>query len=101
VDTNIELDGNGFTQEEFIDIKRCLETLLSIRQGAQPLARGMGINYEGTIGYPISTARNMLALDIIEKVRIYEPRVEVVSVEFDSNTQGQLIPHVHFVRAEG
>ena len=49
----------------------------------------------------MDVAKNMLSLEIIEKVRTYEPRAEVDSVEFEANTDGQLIPHVHIMKAEG
>lgn len=97
----IDLENSGFSVEEFNDIKRCLETLCSIQAGSQPLDRNLGIDYEGVVGYPLNVAQNMLSLDIIEKVRTYEPRVEVESVSFDANTDGQLIPRIHFVRSEG
>lgn len=97
----VDLNSDGFPPDEFADIKLCLETLLSVREGSQPLDREFGINLDGVAGYPLDVAKNMLALEIIEKVRIYEPRVEVDNVEFEANTDGQLIPHVHFIKAEG
>lgn len=97
----INLESTGFSAEEFADIKRCLETLLAIRAGSQPLDRELGIDYEGVVGYPLDVARNMLSLEIIEKVSIYEPRVQVESVDFESNIDGQLKPIIHFVKAEG
>lgn len=96
----IDVESDGFSLEEFADIKQNLETLMSIRAGSQPLDRILGIDYDGVAGYPLNVAQNMLALDIIEKVSIYEPRVEVESVDFESNTGGQLLPHIHFVKAE-
>lgn len=97
----IDLESTGFSAEEFADVKRCLETLLAIRAGSQPLDRELGIDYVGVVGYPLDVARNMLSLEIIEKVSIYEPRVQVESVDFESNTDGQLKPIIHFVKAEG
>ena len=88
---NLFLDGEaeGFTPEEFEDIKMCLETLLSIRAGSQPLDRELGIDYEQTVGFTLDVAKNMLSLEIIEKVERYEPRVEVSSVTFTGDTDGQ------------
>lgn len=96
----VELEGGGFSPEEFADIKRCLETLLSIREGTQPLDRNLGINLDDIVGYPLDVAKNMLSLEIIEKVDIYEPRVEVESIDFEANTDGQLKPIIHFVKRE-
>lgn len=96
----VELESSGFTQAEFADVKLCLETLLSIRAGSQPLARDLGIDFDGIAGYPMNVAKNMLALEIIEKVKTYEPRVEVKSVDVEIGADGQLIPHVYFVKRE-
>lgn len=100
MDAYIDLNGSGFSQEEFADVKQCLETLLSIRAGTQPLDRELGIDLDSIVDYPLDVAKNMLALEIIEKVRKYEPRVEVESVEFDSTVDGQLKPHIYFTRTE-
>lgn len=96
----IDLESAGFTPEEFEDIKQCLETLCSIQAGSQPGDRNLGIDYNGIIGYPLNVAKNMLSLEIIEKIGMYEPRVEVESVEVDIGSDGQLIPRVHLLRSE-
>ena len=90
----------GFSLEEFADVKRCLETLCSIRAGSQPLDRNLGIDYDSVVGYPINVAENMLALEIIDKINTYEPRVEVNSVSFEHNANGQLIPHIYVTKRE-
>lgn len=90
----------GFSPEEFADVKRCLETLCSIRAGSQPLDRNLGIDYDSIVGYPINVAENMLAVEIIDKINIYEPRAEVSSVTFEHNKNGQLIPHIHVIKRE-
>lgn len=95
-----DLSKEGFSPDEYEDIKLCLETLLSVREGSQPMDRDFGINLDEVTSYPLDVAENMLSLEIIEKVERYEPRVSVESVEFDSNTDGQLAPFIHFVKAE-
>lgn len=97
----VDLEGRGFSPEEFADIKQCLETLLSIRAGTQPLDRNLGIDLDSIVGCPLDVAKNMLSLEIIEKIDIYEPRVEVESIDFEANTDGQLKPIIHFVKREG
>lgn len=92
-------DSDGFTPEEFEDIKMCLETLLSIRAGSQPLDRDFGIDYDKIVGYPLDVAKNMISLEIIEKIERYEPRVAVDSVEFTGDADGQLRPRIHFIKA--
>ena len=80
--------------EEYEDIRQCLETLMAVRAGSQPLDRELGIDYDMTVGYPVNVAMNMLALDIIEKVERYEPRVKVESVSFETDMDGTLLPCV-------
>ena len=82
------------------DIVRCLNTLYSTRAGSQPMAREFGIDYDGVVGYPLEVAKNKLALEIIEKTEIYEPRVTVASVDFDIEAaSGKLIPIIHIAKA--
>ncbi len=95
-------DADGFTPEEFNDVRRCLETLLSVRAGSQPLDRDFGINYEKIVGYPMNVAKNKLSLEIIEKVEKYEPRAEIENIEFKSDdSNGILIPIIYFIKGEG
>lgn len=100
MDRFVDLNSSGFDMEEFEDVKRCLETLLSVREGSQPLDREFGINFDEIVGYPAEVAKNMLSLEIIEKTERYEPRVQVESIEFDSASDGNLIPRVHFVKTQ-
>ncbi len=98
---SIDFMGDGFSPEEYADIKQCLETLLSIQAGSQPLDRELGIDFEGIVSYPLNVARNMLSLEIIEKVNRYESRVEVDSVQFEVGVDGILSPCIRFIRARG
>ena len=68
MESTIELYREGFSEEEFADVKKCLETLLSVREGSQPLDREFGINLDEIVDYPVAVAKNMLSLEIIEKV---------------------------------
>ena len=98
VESDIERESTGFSEEEFADVKRCLETIVSVRAGSLPLAGDLGIDYDSIMDYPENIAKNILAVEIIEKVNTYEPRVKVTSVEFDTGSDGQLIPHIYFIR---
>ena len=82
------------------DIIRCLNTLYSTRAGSQPMCRDFGIDYDGTVGAPLEVAKNKLALEIIEKTEVYEPRAEVASVDFDVDVNnGRLVPIIHVKKA--
>lgn len=82
------------------DIVRCLNTLYSTRSGSQPMCRDFGINYDGVVGAPMEVAKNRLALDIIEKTELYEPRVTITSVDFNFDVEnGRLVPIIHVKKA--
>ena len=68
MDAFVSGDAKGFTPKEYIDIKLCVETLLSVRAGSQPMDREFGLDYDEIVGYPIEIAKNKLSLEIIEKV---------------------------------
>ena len=61
---------HGFPESEAESIRRCLETLYSIREGEQPMNRGLGLNMDFQ-DQPVNVAKNMFALEIIEKTRMY------------------------------
>ncbi len=89
------------TGPEAEDIRSCLSALYSIREGTQPLDRAFGLSTE-FIGKPLPTAQNELALEIIQKTRIYEPRVSVKQVLFESEAEnGRIRPVVYVERSEG
>lgn len=94
------LDFN-FTTKEDMDIKRCLDNLYSTRAGSQPMDRDFGIDYDGVVGMPLDVAKNKLALEIISKTEIYEPRVVVDSVDFSVEaSSGMLIPIIHILKGD-
>lgn len=94
------LDFN-FTTKEDMDIKRCLDNLYSTRAGSQPMDREFGIDYNGVVGMSLDVAKNKLALEIISKTEIYEPRVVVDSVDFSvESSSGALIPIIHILKGD-
>ena len=85
---------NDVKESEVEDIRRCLTTLYLIREGEQPLDRNLGLSQE-FIDKNDPVARNLLALEIIEKTKQYETRVAVEKVEYKSAKEGTLIPVVY------
>ncbi len=84
---------NDVKESEEEDIRRCLTALYLIREGEQPLDRNLGLSQE-FIDKNDPVARNLLALEIIEKTKQYETRVAVEKVEYKSTKEGMLIPVV-------
>lgn len=82
---------NDIKGVESEDIRRCLTTLYSVREGEQPLDRGFGLSWD-FMDQPENIARNLLALEIIKKTKRYESRVAVEKVEYETGEEGQTIP---------
>lgn len=80
------------------EVSQNVRLILSSKQFEIPLARGMGINPD-IDGKPFSIAETLMAQSISDAIEKYEPRAEIISIDFaaDNNT-GRLIPIVE-VRA--
>ncbi len=85
---------NEIQESEAEDIRKCLTTLYSVREGEQPLDREFGLKQD-FLDQPVPIAKNMLALEVIEKTQRYEKRVKVEKVEYASGEEGQLIPVIY------
>ncbi len=93
----IKLD--GIEENETEDIRKCLTALYTVREGEQPLDRDFGLKQD-FLDQPVPIAKNMLALEVLEKTRRYEKRVQVEKVEYESCEDGQLIPVVCLKRSD-
>lgn len=81
------------------DIRSCLSALYSIREGTQPMDRTFGLSTE-YIGKPLPVAKNELAVEIIKKTQMYEPRVQVKEVLFEYEPEkGTVYPIVCLERS--
>ena len=75
------------------EILRCIRNLIMTPVGTVPLDRDFGID-QSILGLPIDAAQSLLAVEIIDKVERYEPRVSVSEVELTGNIDGQIIAKV-------
>ncbi len=88
INADVNLINFDYENAEIIEeIKRNIETLFSTPEGSCPGDRSFGLNQE-FVGMPGPVAQNQLALEIIEKVSIYEPRVEVKDFSFSYEEDG-------------
>lgn len=94
----MDLSNVEFLYESSIDqveeIVRNLRTLLLTPAGTCPLYRDFGLDYSLFMGMPMDAAQNILAVEIMDKVDKYEPRITVREVTCTSTTTGQLIAKV-------
>ena len=95
--TNVKINYEGSQLDQ---VKSCLFALYTTKEGSQPLDRNFGINSD-IVGYPLNTAKNLLALEIIEKTDLYEPRVGIRSVDFEYDESGMLIPTIYIIKGKG
>lgn len=85
---------------EIRDICRCLTNILSIPAGTIPLARNLGISWSNLSKIP-RDAENDIAVEIIEKIERYEPRVSVSEVTFDYDNDGGMVANIIIEKGEG
>lgn len=84
-------------ESEAEDIRKCLTTLYTVREGEQPLDRDFGLKQE-FLDQPVPIAKNILALEVIEKTQRYEKRVKVDKMDYTTSEEGQIIPIIHLKR---
>lgn len=90
---DVEIEPSGKTEE--LDIYNCLLTLYGSKEGEQALDREFGLNME-CLSLPAEAAQAMLTAEIIRKTKKYEPRAEVLEVEYETShsQQGRIRPKV-------
>ncbi len=81
------------------ELQRNIETLINTPAGTCPGDRNYGVSVD-YVGMPGPVAQNQTALEIIDKVEEYEPRVVVVSVEFGHDEDGHVILYILIGRNE-
>ncbi len=77
------------------EIKRNIETLFSTAEGTCPGDRTFGLK-QNLVDMPGPVVQNMIALDITEKIELYEPRVEAKSISFEHGANGNITVNVLF-----
>lgn len=89
---DVEFNIRGkLTQQE--DILRCLRSLIMTPAGTVPLDREFGIDHS-ILSQPIDVAESLIAVEIVEKVARYEPRVSAQAVSLSADVNGQITAKV-------
>lgn len=71
------------------EILRNVQTILTTPLGTCPLYRDFGID-TAILDNPTNVAQNLMAVEIMDAVERWEPRVRVKSVTFEANDEGRL-----------
>lgn len=74
------------------EIAENIHNIISTPQGTVPFDRNFGIDIS-ILDNPINLAQGMVTVEIIRKVKLYEPRVSVKEVNFTTDNNN-LIPKV-------
>lgn len=89
--TKIRLVGFSYQSADAIEeIGRNISVLVSTPAGTCAGDRGYGID-TAFVGMPARSAENFLALELAEKIPLYEPRADIISVACTANMQGELV----------
>ena len=75
------------------EIEQNIRTILTTEVGSVPLDRDFGIDTT-LLDSPTPLARARLTNVILEAIERYEPRVEVVRVDYSEKNDGRLVPSV-------
>lgn len=78
---------------EYAEILQNIRTILATPVFSVPLDRDFGIDLT-FLDKPMPVARAKAATELIQKIRQYEPRVEVTSVTWEAEEDGILKPKV-------
>ncbi len=85
------LSASGQQREEIL---QCVRNIILTPAGTIPLYRDFGLDMESFIGMPVEAVENLLAVEIMDKVAVFEPRVTIPEVQVRSDQQGQTIVKV-------
>lgn len=81
------------------EIQRNLNLLYQTAAGTCPGDRSFGLDMSFE-GKPMNVAKNLFALEIIEKTERYESRVEVLDIVYMQEKDGNLTPKITIGRKE-
>ncbi len=85
----ISFDRAGGDEARRREIVRNIENILLTPVGTDPLYRDFGID-TSMLDYPLDTAQSMMAVEVIDAIEKWEPRVRVRDVSFVSDPSGSL-----------
>lgn len=78
---------------ELEEVRRNLDLLYSTRAGTCPGDRNFGLD-QAFESCPTNIAKNLFALEVIEKTEAYMDKVEVLNIEYTQAGDGNLTPKV-------
>lgn len=94
--TVLEVSRDSETQKEIEDVARCLHVLYTTPMGSQEGNRLLGIDRSVCLDKPMEIAKSFLTAEIVEKTAEFEPRAQVLRVDWleSDAVHGEVIPKV-------
>lgn len=83
IDTNKPINEVNFAPNKVQEIMQNVRTILRTTKYSVPLNRGFGID-GNIIDLPLPLAKAKMINEIINAIKKYEPRVEVIKIDFKS-----------------
>lgn len=78
---------------ELDEMRRNLDLLYGTRAGTCPGDRNFGLD-QTFLDYPLNVAKNLFALEVIEKTEVYEDKAEILSIEYTQAEDGNMTPKI-------
>jgi len=88
-DIEISFEYGGDDEAQRREIIRNVQTIMATPLGTCPLYRDFGLN-TAYLDYPLNIAQNLMAVEVIEAIERWEPRVQVKEVTFTPDPEGKL-----------
>lgn len=89
--------GFDYMNEEIVaEIKRNVTALLETPEGSCPGDRAYGISFD-FVDMPINVAKNLAALSVIDKLEVYEPRVELKEITTETDLESGHLKNIYLI----
>lgn len=87
-------------QDTMDDIRESVDNILKIPSGTIPLSRGLGVSWR-SLSEVQPDLENDYAVELVEKIEKYEPRVAVDEITFENDPlSGEVVVRIVFEGSE-
>lgn len=82
-DWQLSINGVGIVEQGLNDVKQCVNLILLTRKGSDPLRPEFGCDMYLYIDQPVHIALPKMKKAMLEAIRQWEPRIEVLGITHD------------------
>lgn len=92
--SNVQITiADGSTDVDVNEVLDNVNVILTTPEGSVPFDREFGMSVD-LVDMPMNEAKSFYVVEVVTKVRKYEPRVVIDHVDFSGDVEGKLIPRV-------